>query len=79
MTTSESKELEQLVCEFTKENEVIEPSVNDKKAQQLVEDNVKVIDSRYQMPVSLKDNIDNLTKNYKLARQRTNGLRKHLL
>ena len=41
------KELEQLVREFTKEDEVIQPSVNDKKAQQLVEDNIKVIDSRY--------------------------------
>ena len=41
------KELKQLVREFTKEDEVIQPSVNDKKAQQLVEDNIKVIDSRY--------------------------------
>ena len=41
------KELEQLVREFTKEDEVIQASVNDKKAQQLVEDNIKVIDSRY--------------------------------
>ena len=35
------KELEPLVYEFTKEDEVIQPSVNDKKAQQLVENNVK--------------------------------------
>ena len=44
------KELEKLVREFTEEDEVIQLSVNDKKAQQLVEDNIKVIDSRYQMP-----------------------------
>ena len=73
------KELEQLVREFTKEDEVIQPSVNDKKAQQLVEDNIKVIDSRYQIPIPLKENIHNLPSNYELARKRANGLRKHML
>ena len=31
------------------------------------------------MPVPLKNNIDNLPNNYKLARKRANGLRKHML
>ena len=73
------KELEQLVREFTKEDEVIQPSVNDKKAQQLVEDNIRVIDSRYQIPVPLKEDIHKLPSNYELARRRANGLRKHML
>ena len=72
------KELEQLVREFTKEDEVIQPSVNDKKAQQLVEDNIRVIDSRYQIPVPLKEDIHKLPSNYELARRRANGLRKHM-
>ena len=73
------KELEQLVREFTKEDEVIQPSVNDKKAQQLVEDNIRVIDSRYQIPIPLKEDIHKLPSNYELARRRANGLRKHML
>ena len=49
------------------EDEVKQPSINDKIARQVVESNVKVINGRYEIPVPLKMDVrTNLPDNHVL-------------
>ena len=58
------------------DDEVIQPSVNDDIARQLVESNVRVKNGRYEIPVPLKTNmLKSLLNNHSNALNRTKSLR----
>ena len=61
-------------------DKVKQPSMNDEMARQLVESNVKVINGRNKIPISLKmDAVTNLADNYVCALKRTTNLRRNAL
>ena len=71
-------ELKETIRDLAAENEIIQPSINDLKAQKMVEDNIKVVNDRYEIPVPLKEEVVNLENNYDLAAKRLNMLRKRM-
>ena len=73
---AEIKDLKQTVREYELLDEVIQPSQNDKLAQDICEPNIKVIDGRYEIPVPLKPEVKSLPNNYDNALKRTLSLKK---
>jgi len=61
------------------EDEIVQPSINDKMAQHFIEQNTKVVDNRYEMPVPLKEDVKSLPNNYDLAFKRLSSLRQTML
>ena len=62
------------------DDEVIQPSVNDNIARQLVKSNVRVKNGRYEIPMLLKTNmLKSLPNNYSNALHRTKSLRQKAL
>ena len=72
-------ELQQTIRDLSIQDEAIQLSVCDRKAQQIVEDNTRVVDGRYEMPVPFKDTIDTLPSNFQLATKRLSSLRQRML
>ena len=57
--------------EFETYDEIIQPSINDELAKELVESNIKVVNGRYEIPVPLRqDVVQNLPSNYGYALKR---------
>ena len=57
----------------------MQPSINDSMAQRFVEQKARVVGSRYEMPVPLKECIKTLPNNYGLAAKRVAALRQSML
>ena len=72
-------ELQQTIRDLSIQDEAIQLSVCDHKAQQIVEDNTRVVGGRYEMPVPFKDTIDTLSSNFQLATKRLSSLRQRML
>jgi len=73
-------ELQQTIRDLSLQNQAIQPSRNDRLAQQMVEgSNTKVVDGRHQMPVPFKDKISTLPNKYDLATKRLYFLRRRML
>ena len=72
-------ELQETVRLLTMEDEAVQHSINDKKAEQLVKENSRVVGNRYEMPVPLKESISTLPNNYVLAAKRVQALRQSML
>ena len=53
-------ELQQTILDLSTLDEAIQLSVCDCKAQRIMEDNTRVVEGRYEMPVPFKDTIDTL-------------------
>ena len=76
----EISELKDSLRNYQMDDEVIQPSVNDDIARQLVESNVRVKNGRYEIPVPLKTNmLKSLPNNYSNALNRTKSLRQKAL
>ena len=60
---AEIKDLKQTVREYELLDEVIQPSQNDKLAQDICKPNIKVINGRYEISVPLKSEVKNLPNN----------------
>ena len=62
--------------EFETYDEIIQPSINDELAKELVESNIKVVNGRYEIPVPLRqDVVQNLPSNYGYALKRFNSMK----
>ena len=62
------------------QDEVIQPSRNEDIAREIVESNIKIVDDRYEIPVSLKPEVvERLLNNYHSARNRTLLIQKRAL
>ena len=72
-------ELQETVRLLTMEDEAVQHSINDKKAERLVKENSRVVGNRYEMPVPLKESISTLPNNYVLAAKRVQALRQSML
>ena len=72
-------ELQQTIRDLSIHDEAIQLSVCDRKAKQIVEDNTRAVDGRYEMPVPFKDTIDTLPSNFQLATKRLSSLRQRML
>ena len=70
------RELEQALKNVTSQDAEIDCSRSDKEARQLVESNVIVNDSRFEIPVPLKEGVEALPNNLALAQNRLEILRK---
>ena len=76
----EISELKDSLRNYEIDDEVIQPSVTDDIARQLVESNVRVKNGRYEIPVPLKTNmLKSLPNNYSNALHRTQSLRQKAL
>ena len=61
-------------------DEVVQPSRTDTKVRELVETNMKVVEGRYEIAISLKsDMVQKLPNNYANALKRTESLRRSAL
>ena len=60
-------ELQQTVRNLSLLNKKTQPSINDKKAEEIVNDSIKVVDGHYEIPVPLKSNVDKLPSNFDQA------------
>ena len=72
-------ELQQTVRDLSLLNEEIQPSINDKKAEEIVKDSIKEVDGHYEIPVPLKNNVNKLPNNFDLAAKRAEGLRQKMI
>ena len=72
-------ELQQTVRDLSLLNEETQPSINDKKAEEIVKDSIKVVDGHYEIPVPLKNNVNKLPNNFDLAAKRAEGLRQKMI
>ena len=70
------RELEQALKDVTLQDAEIDCSRIDKEARQLVESNVIVKDSRFEIPVPLKEGVEALPNNLAVAQSRLEILRK---
>ena len=70
------RELEQALKDVTLQNAKIDCSRSDKEARQLVESNVIVKDSRFEIPVPLKEGVEAFSNNLAVAQSRLEILRK---
>ena len=75
VTDQKILELQQTIRDLSIQDEAIQLSIYYRKAQQIVEDNTRVVDGRYKMPVPFKDTIDTLSSNFQLATKRLSSLR----
>ena len=73
------RELEETIRLLKLDDEVVQPSINDRQSQSFVDEHLKVINDRYEIPVSFKENISTLPSNYDLAAKRVSSLRKNML
>jgi len=72
--------LKETVREFERQDEAIQPSLNDELVKELVEEHIKVINGRYEMPVPFRINVlKRLPNNYENALKRTISLNKPCL
>ena len=70
--------LKEIVWEYEKQEEILQPSLNDELAKKLVEPQIKVANGRYEMPVPFKsDVLKILPNNYESALKRTLSLRRN--
>ena len=71
----EVSSLRETVHKYERQDEALQPSLNDELARNLVETHIKVANGRYEMPVPLKSEVlEVLPKNYESALKRTLSL-----
>ena len=64
--------------EYEKQDEALQPSLNDERARNLVETRIKVANGRYEMPVPFKSEVlEALSNHYESALKRTLSLRRN--
>ena len=69
---SQIKSLKEILREYKLEDEVTQPSRNDKKARELVERDIKVVNDRYKTPVPTNMEVaKRLPNNFDYALERT--------
>ena len=65
--------------EYERQDEALQPSLNDERARNLVETRIKVANGRYEMPVPFKSEVlEALPNNYESALKRTLSLRRNV-
>ena len=65
--------------EYERQDEALQPSLNDERARNLVETRIKVANRRYEMPVHFKlEVLEELPNNYESALKRTLSLRRNV-
>ena len=68
----EVSSLRETVREYERQDEALQPSLNDERARNLVETRIKVANGRYEMPVPFKSEVlEALPNNYESALKRT--------
>ena len=71
--------LRETVREYERQDEALQPSLNDERARNLVETRIKVANGRYEMPVPFKSEVlEALPNNYESALKRTLSLRRNV-
>ena len=72
--------LKQSLRESNLENEALQPSRNDERAEEIVESDIKVVDNRYEIPVPLNMAVvEQLPNNYQSALDRAVSVRRSAL
>ena len=67
------------VQEYERQDEALQPSLNDERARNFVETPIKVANGRYEMPVPFKSELlEALSNNYESALKRTLSLRRNV-
>ena len=75
----EVSSLRETVREYERQDEALQPSLNDKRARNLVETRIKVANGRYETPVPFKlEVLKALPNNYESALKRTLSLRRNV-
>ena len=75
----EVSSLRETVREYERQDEALQPSLNDERARNLVETRIKVANGRYEMPVPFKSEVlEALPNNYESALKRTLSLRRNV-
>ena len=75
----EVSSLRETVREYERQDEALQPSLNDERARNLVETRIKVSNGRYEMPVPFKSEVlEALPNNYESALKRTLSLRRNV-
>ena len=72
-------ELQQTVRDLSLLDEETQLSINDKKAEEIVKDSIKVVDGHYEIPIPLKNNVNKLPNNFDLAAKRAESLRQKMI
>ena len=71
--------MQQTVRDLSLLNEETQPSINDKKSEEIVNDSIKVVDGHYEIPVPLKKNVYKLPNDFNLEAKRAKSLHQKMI